>query len=61
MNNKKTRKAKVFYYYSGDGGEDVALKVNSRSFNLHRDYSNSLSRAVTVKKCTEKRDARAGL
>ena len=27
----------------GDGGENVAEKVNSRSFNLHRDYSKSLT------------------
>ena len=27
----------------GDGRETVAEKVNSRSFNLHRDYSNSLT------------------
>ena len=27
----------------GDGSEDVAEKVNSRSFNLHRDYSKSLT------------------
>ena len=26
----------------GDGRESVAEKVNSRSFNLHRDYSKSL-------------------
>lgn len=26
----------------GDGGENVALKVISRSFNLHCDYSNYL-------------------
>ena len=25
----------------GDGSENVAEKVNSRSFNLHRDYSKS--------------------
>ena len=27
----------------GDGREDVAEKVNSRSFNLHRSYSKSLT------------------
>ena len=27
----------------GDGGENVAEKVNSRSFNLHSDYSKSLT------------------
>ena len=27
----------------GDGSENVAEKVNARSFNLHRDYSNSLT------------------
>ena len=27
----------------GDGRESVAEKVNSRSFNLHRDYSKSLT------------------
>ena len=27
----------------GDGIENVAEKVNSRSFNLHRDYSKSLT------------------
>ena len=27
----------------GDGSENVAEKVNSRSFNLHRDYSMSLT------------------
>ena len=27
----------------GDGRESVAKKVNSRSFNLHRDYSKSLT------------------
>ena len=27
----------------GDGSENVAEKVNSRSFNLHRDYSKSLT------------------
>ena len=27
----------------GDGGENVAKKVNSRSFSLHRDYSKSLT------------------
>ena len=27
----------------GDGSENVAEKVNSRSFNLHRDYSRSLT------------------
>ena len=27
----------------GDGSENVAKKVNSRSFNLHRDYSKSLT------------------
>ena len=27
----------------GDGGENVAKKVNSRSFNLHSDYSKSLT------------------
>ena len=27
----------------GDGRENVAEKVNSRSFNLHRDYSESLT------------------
>ena len=27
----------------GEGGENVAEKVNSRSFNLHRDYSKSLT------------------
>ena len=28
---------------AGDGRENVAEKVNSRSFNLHRDYSKSLT------------------
>ena len=27
----------------GGGGENVAEKVNWRSFNLHRDYSKSLT------------------
>ena len=27
----------------GDGSENVAEKVNSHSFNLHRDYSKSLT------------------
>ena len=27
----------------GDGSENVAEKVNSRSFNLHSDYSKSLT------------------
>ena len=27
----------------GDGGENVAKKVNSRCFSLHRDYSKSLT------------------
>ena len=27
----------------GDGRENVAERVNSRSFNLHRDYSKSLT------------------
>ena len=27
----------------GDGRENVAEKVNSRSFNLHRDYTKSLT------------------
>ena len=27
----------------GDGGENVAEKVNSRSFNLRSDYSKSLT------------------
>ena len=27
----------------GDGRENVAEKVNSRSFNLYRDYSKSLT------------------
>ena len=27
----------------GDGRENVAKKVNSRSLNLHRDYSKSLT------------------
>ena len=27
----------------GDGSENVAEKVNSRSFNVHRDYSKSLT------------------
>ena len=27
----------------GDGSENVAEKVNSRSLNLHRDYSKSLT------------------
>ena len=27
----------------GDGRQNVAEKVNSRSFNLHRDYSKSLT------------------
>ena len=27
----------------GDGRENVAEKVNSRSFNLHRSYSKSLT------------------
>ena len=27
----------------GDGSENVAEKVNLRSFNLHRDYSKSLT------------------
>ena len=27
----------------GDGRENVTEKVNSRSFNLHRDYSKSLT------------------
>ena len=27
----------------GDGSKNVAEKVNSRSFNLHRDYSKSLT------------------
>ena len=27
----------------GDGRESVAEKVNSRSFNFHRDYSKSLT------------------
>ena len=27
----------------GDGSENVAEKVNSRFFNLHRDYSKSLT------------------
>ena len=27
----------------GDGRENVAEKVNSRSFNLHRNYSKSLT------------------
>ena len=27
----------------GDGNENVAEKVNSRSFNVHRDYSKSLT------------------
>ena len=30
----------------GDGSENVAEKVNSRSFNLHRDYSKSLTLLV---------------
>ena len=28
---------------NGEGSENVAEKVNSRSFNLHRDYSKSLA------------------
>ena len=28
---------------NGDGIQNVAEKVNSRSFNLHRDYSKSLT------------------
>ena len=27
----------------GDGRQNVAEKVNSRSFNLHRDYSKKLT------------------
>ena len=27
----------------GEGSENVAENVNSRSFNLHRDYSRSLT------------------
>ena len=27
----------------GDGSENVAEKVNSRSFNLHRDHSKSVT------------------
>ena len=27
----------------GDGGESVTEKKNSRSFNIHRDYSKSLT------------------
>ena len=27
----------------GDGSENVSEKVNSRSFNLHSDYSKSLT------------------
>ena len=30
-------------FEDGDGGENVAEKVNSRSFNLDRDYSKSLT------------------
>ena len=29
-----------FVTADGKGGENVALEVNSRSFNFHRDYSN---------------------
>ena len=31
----------------GDGSENVAEKVNSRPFNLHRDYSKSLTLSNT--------------
>ena len=31
---------------SEDSGENVALKVNSPSFNLHHDYSNSLTLSI---------------
>ena len=31
----------------GDGRENVAEKVNSRSFNLHRDYS-KYSKSLTL-------------
>ena len=32
-----------------DGRENVAEKVNSRSFNLHRDYSKSLTLSTVGK------------
>ena len=32
-------------FEDGNGGENVAEKVNSRSFNLHSDYSKSLTLA----------------
>ena len=34
---------KPFTSENGDGRENVAKKVNSRSLNLHRDYSKSLT------------------
>ena len=33
----------TFRSEDGDGSENVAEKVNSRSVNLHRDYSRSLT------------------
>ena len=30
-------------YHDGDGHENVTQKVNLRSFNLYRDYSNSFT------------------
>ena len=39
------RTTTLWYYYTPEdgGGENFAENVNSRSFNLHRDYSKSLT------------------
>ena len=39
----KTQFCKETNTEDGDGGENVTEKVNSRSFNLHSDYSKSLT------------------
>ena len=40
---KLKRSIDILRYEENDGGENVDLKLNSPSFNDHRDYSNSLT------------------
>ena len=38
---RRRRRRRTLRSDDGDGSENVAEEVNSRSFNLHRDYSKS--------------------
>ena len=40
---RRRRKLETLRSEDGDSGENIAEKVNSRSFNFHRDYSKSLT------------------